>query len=856
MTLKTDQRVSLELIKEIDLSVSNPPLCPASVIKLANEHFIVCDEMNHRLVELSSNGKFLRVIGRNGKSYGEFIYPKGLAVDTSGNILVADSGNHRVQKLTAEGQFILAIKGGGSWSLNEPADVAVLDDGALVIVDSGNHRIVKTSGEGKLIKTFGSRSSLSEEKAFNLSKLTRPALENTIYQGEVHFEFPGSVSVARDGLILIADPNNQRIAVTTADGYFVAYLPLPQNTRVDSIITSRQGFIFLTDSGQEHSLKQLTPEGVLVNNWKQLPGAEGSLRFPGGLLFCEDQLYLCDSFNHRILLFRLSEATPKQVYPSLTGQPAAEPLALQKYALHLETTGDYDEAKRIYQKLINGSPDYLPGYYHYLNYLTKFPDEREVKKHLPVLTQKIIVASKALISQMADYYREALVLNRELAQTRATYEQETLSQKAATDSLVAEQELLTQRSRQLAMKIRETAVEIEETWLLLSKITQRINPDVLSELMNRLGGPLAGYLAELLDDWSQLCRRYYLDTLVNWEKKFTQKGAAIAWSDIYLARRQITNERAVNAVRGKICCLIIDSLATIFRASSAPTIAADIQESILANFGRLCCYFSQEPQELAKLLSKFALLKDWLKVSPLPESELPRAIASLVKQLEPPFSPERPLLIVQLLTNKITAEERLKPDSDTYIELERVKLSLVKLVEHWQGRMLSNYSHHLDGLKRSAQLKNTIKITKKEKKRDIILAKRQASLTDWALQLSRCFYQQADFWVNRLFAFYLKIEEDSAAFLLTLSAAEREELLARLSGINEPAWEKTTEQHLDLMYKKREEAVNELAKWEYVSEQEVERWGYVRPGTNLYLEAARNGWNLLATAISGLNDNL
>ena len=41
--------------------------------------------------------------GTNGNGDGQFIYPTGVAVDSSGNVYVADTGNHRIQKFKSNG---------------------------------------------------------------------------------------------------------------------------------------------------------------------------------------------------------------------------------------------------------------------------------------------------------------------------------------------------------------------------------------------------------------------------------------------------------------------------------------------------------------------------------------------------------------------------------------------------------------------------------------------------------------------------------------------------------------------------------------------------------------------------------
>lgn len=44
--------------------------------------------------------------GESGSGTGEFIYPGGIAVDSSDHIYIADYGNHRIQKFGSDGSYL------------------------------------------------------------------------------------------------------------------------------------------------------------------------------------------------------------------------------------------------------------------------------------------------------------------------------------------------------------------------------------------------------------------------------------------------------------------------------------------------------------------------------------------------------------------------------------------------------------------------------------------------------------------------------------------------------------------------------------------------------------------------------
>jgi DNA-binding beta-propeller fold protein YncE len=64
----------------------------------------VADYGRDRVVKLAPDGRLLLSWGGRGSGPGEFVGPKGVAIDpTSGRLYVADTGNARVQRLAPDG---------------------------------------------------------------------------------------------------------------------------------------------------------------------------------------------------------------------------------------------------------------------------------------------------------------------------------------------------------------------------------------------------------------------------------------------------------------------------------------------------------------------------------------------------------------------------------------------------------------------------------------------------------------------------------------------------------------------------------------------------------------------------------
>ena len=63
----------------------------------------VADFGRDRVVKLAPDGHLLLSWGNRGSGPGEFLGPKGIAIDTTGRLYIADTGNARIQRLMPDG---------------------------------------------------------------------------------------------------------------------------------------------------------------------------------------------------------------------------------------------------------------------------------------------------------------------------------------------------------------------------------------------------------------------------------------------------------------------------------------------------------------------------------------------------------------------------------------------------------------------------------------------------------------------------------------------------------------------------------------------------------------------------------
>ena len=111
---------------------------PRGVAVDSSGNVYVADSNNYRIEKFDSNGTFLAKWGSNGSGDGQFKYPDGVAVDSSGNVYVADTNNYRIEKFDSNGTFLTkwGSIGSGDGQFKDPYGVAVDSSGNVYVADT------------------------------------------------------------------------------------------------------------------------------------------------------------------------------------------------------------------------------------------------------------------------------------------------------------------------------------------------------------------------------------------------------------------------------------------------------------------------------------------------------------------------------------------------------------------------------------------------------------------------------------------------------------------------------------------------------------------------------------------------
>ncbi|MFF1481363.1 RICIN domain-containing protein [Streptomyces sp. NPDC058301] len=291
----------------------------------------ISEYTGHRVRKVTTDGKVSTVAGTGSPGRGAegvaavsapLANPRGIAVDSAGDIYIADYGNHRIRKITMADGKIHTFAGTGTATyggdgglataahLNYPHDVAV--DGAdnVYIADWSNHRVRKiAAADGKISTVAGT----------GAPGLAPDGTVATVAQ----LTYPNAVIVDSVGNLYIADCHNHRVRkVTKADGKITtvagtgaatyggdgvqatsAPLQTPMALMVDSSDT-----LYIADCNN-HRVRKIAADGTIrtvagtgdaTYGGDGEPAASAQLKGPRGLAVdCVDTLYIADG-THRV----------------------------------------------------------------------------------------------------------------------------------------------------------------------------------------------------------------------------------------------------------------------------------------------------------------------------------------------------------------------------------------------------------------------------------------------------------------------------------------------------------------------------------------------------------------------------
>lgn len=139
-----------------DVNQLNTPVC---AVFLPYGNILICDQGNHRVIEVSLVSKTIvwqhGTTGTSGTGRNHLNSPSSALLLDNGNILIADAGNDRVIEVSRRHSTVWRYGDSNSGeSLNGPSFACRLENGNTLITDSGNNRILEIDPSGRTVLEF------------------------------------------------------------------------------------------------------------------------------------------------------------------------------------------------------------------------------------------------------------------------------------------------------------------------------------------------------------------------------------------------------------------------------------------------------------------------------------------------------------------------------------------------------------------------------------------------------------------------------------------------------------------------------------------------------------------------------
>ena len=183
---------------EVELKLS-----PRGVTLDSDGNVLITDFEQHCIHKFTSSGEHVTTVGKEGDKPLEFRNPSGICFHTLNNkIYVTEYGNHCVQILNSDLTYFnsFGCRGKGRGQLNHPFDVAFDSTGNVYITDQDNHRIQVFTADGQFLHHFGQWGTGS---------------------GDLQNPYGIAIDTAADDTIYVTEGSNYRVSKFKRNGKFI-----------------------------------------------------------------------------------------------------------------------------------------------------------------------------------------------------------------------------------------------------------------------------------------------------------------------------------------------------------------------------------------------------------------------------------------------------------------------------------------------------------------------------------------------------------------------------------------------------------------------------------------------------------
>ncbi|MEO6183120.1 MAG: hypothetical protein ABIP71_08515, partial [Verrucomicrobiota bacterium] len=214
---------------------------PKGMCRDIDKNIVVVEPHYSRVNHFSSDGKLLSQWGIHGTNEGQLAFPRGIAVNSHGEMFVSEYGlTERVQRFSNRGEKLLnsiGKPGDGEGEFNRAEGLGIDSKDQIYIADSCNHRVQVFSPDGKFLNSFGKAGTSVGEMS---------------YPYDVRVDSSGLRFVCEFGnsRIQIFDANNQPLEILGEAGAAPGHFANPWSIDLDS-----QGNLYVADASNHRVQK-------------------------------------------------------------------------------------------------------------------------------------------------------------------------------------------------------------------------------------------------------------------------------------------------------------------------------------------------------------------------------------------------------------------------------------------------------------------------------------------------------------------------------------------------------------------------------------------------------------------------
>ncbi|HTO04859.1 MAG TPA: hypothetical protein VL069_14200 [Opitutus sp.] len=250
-------------------------------------------------------------------STARFNQPRGLAVDSTGNVYVADSGNHTIRVISPTGVVttlagLIGTSGsadgiGAGATFNTPSGVAIDQNGNVFVADAGNHTIRKITASG-IVSTYA-------------GSPTQSAVIDGVGTA-ARFKTPAGLAFDHEKNLWVADADDAKLRKIAGDGSVTSSPGSVNGT--ESVGIDAAGQLYAPIKYGNFIRETVLPEGAYIIG--SMSGAAGAaegpdnlvqFNYPTGVAFGPDgTLYVADAGNRTIrkgVPVKITWATPAPI---------------------------------------------------------------------------------------------------------------------------------------------------------------------------------------------------------------------------------------------------------------------------------------------------------------------------------------------------------------------------------------------------------------------------------------------------------------------------------------------------------------------------------------------------------------